>query len=181
MKFLVTEDGSAYTGYGTLEGTELKVQIGGQSHPKLGTQWNPDVVLTLTVNADGTLTMPTWKDGSYNDLSNYVATKYVEDGDDAGEDLAVVHMAAGNMLAAIHLGILTIREIITAHRVVMSALRLVSAGAHTVDQNMIQFANERFCAGRAIAHFTAVQTDLAINHRAAAHMAPAIKIGILTA
>ena len=85
VKFLVTEDGSAYTGYGTLEGTELKVQIGGQSHPKLGTQWNPDVVLTLTVNADGTLTMPTWKDGNYNDLSNYVATKYVEDGEDSGE------------------------------------------------------------------------------------------------
>ena len=85
VKFLVTEDGSAYTGYGTLEGTELKVQIGGQSHPKLGTQWNPDVVLTLTVNADGTLTMPEWKDGNYNTLTNYVATKYVEGGEDSGE------------------------------------------------------------------------------------------------
>ena len=85
VKFLVTEDGSAYTGYGTLEGSELKVQIGGQSHPKLGSQWNPDVVLTLTVNTDGTLTMPTWKDGNNTELSNYVATKYVEGGEDSGE------------------------------------------------------------------------------------------------
>ena len=75
VKFLVTGDGSAYTGYASLEESVLKVQIGGQSHAKLGTQWNPDVVLSLTVNSNGTLTMPTWKDGSYNDLSNYVATK----------------------------------------------------------------------------------------------------------
>jgi hypothetical protein len=85
VKFLVTEDGSAYTGYASLENSVLKVQIGGQSHAKLGTQWKPDVVVELTVNADGTLTMPTWKDGNYNDLSNYVATKYVEGGDDSGE------------------------------------------------------------------------------------------------
>lgn len=75
VKFLVTGDGSAYTGYASLEESVLKVQIGGQSHAKLGTQWNPDVVVNLTVKPDGTLTMPTWKDGSYNDLSNYVATK----------------------------------------------------------------------------------------------------------
>ena len=86
VKFLVTEDGSAYTGYGTLESSELKVQIGGQSHPKFGTQWNPDVVLTLTVNDDGTLTMPTWTDANNKELSNYVATKYVEGGEDSGED-----------------------------------------------------------------------------------------------
>ena len=86
VKFLVTEDGSAYAGYATLEESVLTVQIGGQSHPKLGTQWNPDVKLALTVNTDGTLTMPTWKDGNYNELSDYVATKVVEsEGGDEGE------------------------------------------------------------------------------------------------
>ena len=86
VKFLVTEDGSAYAGYATLEESVLTVQIGGQSHPKLGTQWNPDVKLALTVNADGTLTMPTWKDENYNDLSDYVATKVVEsEGGDEGD------------------------------------------------------------------------------------------------
>lgn len=87
VKFLVTEDGSAYAGYATLEESVLTVQIGGQSHPKLGTQFNPDVKLALTVNADGTLTMPTWKDGNYNELSDYVATKVVEsEGGDEGDD-----------------------------------------------------------------------------------------------
>ena len=86
VKFLVTEDGSAYAGYATLEESVLTVQIGGQSHPKLGTQFNPDVKLALTVNADGTLTMPTWKDGNYNELSDYVATKVVEsEGGDEGD------------------------------------------------------------------------------------------------
>lgn len=87
VKFLVTEDGSAYAGYATLEESVLTVQIGGQSHPKFGTQWDPDVKLALTVNTDGTLTMPTWKDVSYNDLSDYVATKVVEsEGGDEGDD-----------------------------------------------------------------------------------------------
>ena len=86
VKFLVTEDGSAYAGYATLEESVLTVQIGGQSHPKLGTQWNPDVKLALTVNADGTLTMPTWTDGNFNALSDYVATKVVEsEGGDEGD------------------------------------------------------------------------------------------------
>lgn len=86
VKFLVTEDGSAYAGYATLEESVLTVQIGGQSHPKLGTQFNPDVKLALTVNADGTLTMPTWEDGNYNELSDYVATKVVEsEGGDEGD------------------------------------------------------------------------------------------------
>lgn len=86
VKFLVTKDGSAYAGYATLEESVLTVQIGGQSHPKLGTQWNPDVKLALTVNTDGTLTMPTWKDANSNDLSDYVATKVVEsEGGDEGD------------------------------------------------------------------------------------------------
>lgn len=87
VKFLVTKDGSAYAGYATLEESVLTVQIGGQSHPKLGTQWNPDVKLALTVNTDGTLTMPTWKDANSYDLSDYVATKVVEsEGGDEGEE-----------------------------------------------------------------------------------------------
>ena len=97
VKFLVTEDGSAYAGYATLEESVLTVQIGGQSHPKLGTQWNSDVKLALTVNADGTLTMPTWKDENYNELSDYVATKVVEGGEgeeggDEGNDFAYAYL-----------------------------------------------------------------------------------------
>lgn len=84
VRFLVTEDGSAYTGYASLEESVLKVQIGGQSHAKLGTQWNPDVVVTLTVNPTGTLTMPTWTDGNYKDLSDYVATPVIDSGEGEG-------------------------------------------------------------------------------------------------
>ena len=83
VKFLVTSDGSAYQGYATYADSKLTVKVGGQSHPKLGTQWNPDAVIVLTVNSDGTLTMPTWTDGSYNKLSEYVATKVA--GSDEGE------------------------------------------------------------------------------------------------
>ena len=83
VKFLVTSDGSAYQGYATYADSKLTVEVGGQSHPKLGTQWNPSAVIVLTVNADGTITMPTWKDGNYNDLSEYVATKVA--GSDEGE------------------------------------------------------------------------------------------------
>jgi hypothetical protein len=85
VKLLVTEDGSAYTGYATLEASVLKVQIGGQSHPKFGTVWNPDEVLELTVNANGTLTMSNWTDGNYNKLGNYVATKVAQSDDENAE------------------------------------------------------------------------------------------------
>lgn len=96
VKFLVTGDGSAYTGYASLEESVLKVQIGGQSHAKLGTQWNPDVVVNLTVNPDGTLTMPTWTDGNYYDLSEYLATPVIDsgDGDDEGESTGVANAAS---------------------------------------------------------------------------------------
>lgn len=80
VKFLVSTDGSAYAGYATLDGNKLIVPIGGQSHPKFGTIWNPDQVVELTVNSDGTLTMDSWQDGNWNNLTNYVATKYVEQG-----------------------------------------------------------------------------------------------------
>lgn len=86
VRFLVTSDGSAYSGYATLDGNKLTVPVGGQSHVKFGTIWNPDTVIELTVNADGTLTMPTWTDASGNELSGYVATKVVESGDDSGEE-----------------------------------------------------------------------------------------------
>lgn len=96
VKFLVTGDGSAYTGYASLEESVLKVQIGGQSHAKLGTQWNPDVVVNLTVNPDGTLTMPTWTDGNSFNLSNYLATPVIDsgEGDDEGESTGVANAAS---------------------------------------------------------------------------------------
>lgn len=83
VKFLVTSDGSAYQGYATYADSKLTVAVGGQSHPKLGTIWDPSVVIVLTVNADGTITMPAWKDGNYNELKDYVATKV--GGSDEGE------------------------------------------------------------------------------------------------
>ena len=85
VKFLTTEDGSSYTGYASLEGNTLTVAVGGLSHPKFGTIWDPSAVVTLTVNADGTLTMSSWQDGNWNTLTDYVATKVVEQGGDEGE------------------------------------------------------------------------------------------------
>lgn len=96
VKFLVTSDGSAYQGYATYADSKLTVKVGGQSHPKLGTQWNPDAVIVLTVNSDGTLTMPTWTDGSYNNLSEYVATKVAgsDEGEGEGGETTVNPLAA---------------------------------------------------------------------------------------
>ena len=96
VKFLVTNDGSAYQGYATYADSKLTVAVGGQSHPKLGTQWNPSAVIVLTVNSDGTLTMPTWKDGNYNELSEYVATKVAgsDEGEGEGGEATVNPLAA---------------------------------------------------------------------------------------
>ena len=96
VKFLVTSDGSAYQGYATYADSKLTVKVGGQSHPKLGTQWNPDAVIVLTVNSDGSLTMPTWTDGSYNNLSEYVATKVAgsDEGEGEGGETTVNPLAA---------------------------------------------------------------------------------------
>ena len=85
VKFLVSSDGSAYAGYATLDGNKLIVPIGGQSHPKFGTIWNPDQVVELTVNSNGTLTMDSWQDGNWYDLTNYVATKFVENENESTE------------------------------------------------------------------------------------------------
>ena len=82
VKFLVTSDGSCYSGYATLDGNKLIVPIGGQSHPKFGTIWDPSAVVELTVNADGTLSMASWQDGNWATLTNYVATKVVGSGDE---------------------------------------------------------------------------------------------------
>ena len=86
VKFLVTSDGSAYAGYATLEGNKLIVPVGGQSHPKFGTIWNPDAVIELTVNTDGTLSMSSWEDGNWSELTNYVATKVASGGEENETD-----------------------------------------------------------------------------------------------
>lgn len=80
IRFLVTNDGSAYAGYATLTNGKLTIPVGGQSHAKFGKIWNPDTVIELIVNSDGTLTMDSWKDGNSVQLTSYVATKYVEQG-----------------------------------------------------------------------------------------------------
>lgn len=94
VKLLVTSDGSAYEGYATLEGNKLIVPVGGQSHPKFGTIWNPDAVIELTVNTDGTLSMSSWEDGNWSKLTNYVATK-VASGGDSGEENPLVKVMCG--------------------------------------------------------------------------------------
>ena len=78
VRFLATNDNAYYAGYATLVNSTLTVPVGGQSHAKFGTYWDPSAELALTVNPDGTLTMPTFKDANSNQLSDYVATKYVE-------------------------------------------------------------------------------------------------------
>ena len=80
VKLLATTDGAAYVGYATLANGKLTVAVGGQSHAKFGTIWDPSAVIELTVNADGTLSMASWEDGNWKTLTNYVATKFVEQG-----------------------------------------------------------------------------------------------------
>ena len=84
VKFMVTADGY-YAGYATLDNSTLTVAVGGQSHAKFGTYWDPSAVLSLTVNPNGTLTMATFKDASYTEMSEYVATKVVDSDDGEGE------------------------------------------------------------------------------------------------
>ena len=86
VKFLVTDNGGRFEGYATLNNNTLTVPVGEQSHSKFGKIWNPSEVITLTVNDNGTLTMPEWTDASGYKLTNYVATKVVEDGGDEGGD-----------------------------------------------------------------------------------------------
>ena len=86
VKFLVTDNGGRFEGYATLNNNTLTVPVGEQSHSKFGMIWNPSEVITLTVNDNGTLTMPEWTDASGYKLTNYVATKVVEDGGDEPED-----------------------------------------------------------------------------------------------
>lgn len=96
VKFLVTSDGSAYQGYATYADSKITVAVGGQSHPKLGTIWDPSAVIVLTVNADGTITMPAWRDGNYNELKDYVATKVggSDEGEGEGGEATVNPLAA---------------------------------------------------------------------------------------
>lgn len=85
VKFLVSSDGSAFNAYANLENGVLKVKVGGLTHTKFNTVWNPDFVMELQVNDNGTLTMSEWEDGNYKKLTNYVATMVVEGGDE-GDD-----------------------------------------------------------------------------------------------
>ena len=87
VKFLVSDDGSAFNAYANLEDGVLKVKLGNLKHNKFGQVWNPDFVMELQVNDNGTLTMSEWEDGNYKKLTNYVATKVEEQGgDDVGGD-----------------------------------------------------------------------------------------------
>lgn len=85
VKFLVLNAYSYFEAYADLEGNSLKIKVGGLSHQKYGTIYNPEEVITLTVNGDGTLTFDTWKDSKYKDLTNYVATKVENEPEIPGE------------------------------------------------------------------------------------------------
>lgn len=86
VKFLVTDNGGRFEGYATLNNNTLTVPVGEQSHSNFGKIWDPSAVLTLTVNDNGTITMPEWTDAKGYKLTNYVATKVVEDGGEEGGD-----------------------------------------------------------------------------------------------
>lgn len=86
VKFLVSDDGSAFNAYANLEDGVLKVKLGNLKHNKFGQVWNPDFVMELQVNDNGTLTMSEWEDANFKKLTNYVATKVEaqEGGDEGG-------------------------------------------------------------------------------------------------
>ena len=89
VRFLY-DGGSYYESYTSLVDGTLTLVIGGQSHPKYNSpSFDPTCQVTLTVNADGTITL-----ASHNmlyGLANYVATKVVEQegGDDSGEGVSL--------------------------------------------------------------------------------------------
>ena len=83
VKFFTTTDGSSFSSYASLVDSNLIVAVGGMNHPKFGTIWDPAAVIEFTVNADGTLTLAQWQDGNWKYMTDYVATKFVED---EGED-----------------------------------------------------------------------------------------------
>ena len=76
VKFLT--DGSSYfESYTSLVDGVLTLQLGGQQHSKYSTPyWQTDCKVSLTVNADGTITLAS--NQYLYGLSNYVATKVVE-------------------------------------------------------------------------------------------------------
>ena len=78
VKFFTTTDGSSFTAYASLEDSKLKVAVGGMNHPKFGTIWDPSAVIEFTLEADGTLTLAQWQDGNWKNMTDYVATKFVE-------------------------------------------------------------------------------------------------------
>ena len=99
VKFFTTTDGSSFTAYAALEDSKLKVAVGGMNHPGFGTIWDPAAVIEFTVNADGTITLAEWEDGKWKTMTNYVATKFVEEeggdeGDegDEGDDFAYAYL-----------------------------------------------------------------------------------------
>ena len=86
VKFFTTTDGSSFTAYAALEDSKLKVAVGGMNHPRFGTIWDPAAVIEFTVNADGTISLAKWQDGSWKNMTDYVATKVVEsEGGDEGD------------------------------------------------------------------------------------------------
>ena len=63
----------------------MKVKLRNLKHNKFGQVYNPDFVMELQVNDNGTLTMSEWEDANFKKLTNYVATKVEEQGgDDVG-------------------------------------------------------------------------------------------------
>ena len=75
--------GSCYQSYTSLVDGTLTLEIGGQSHPNYNSpSFAPTCQVTLTVNADGTITLAS-HDMLYG-LADYVATKAAEQGGDEG-------------------------------------------------------------------------------------------------
>ena len=69
--------------YANLDGNQLIVNVGGLSH-KYGTIYNPDEVVSLTVNNDGSLTIASWTVSYGNTVTDYVATPAIATEPQAG-------------------------------------------------------------------------------------------------
>lgn len=97
VKFLVSNEGSAFNAYANLEDGVLKVKLGNLKHNKFGQVWDPSYVMELQVGSDGKLTMSQWTDEYGKALTNYVATKVTEQegGDVGGGNSALAKFEGG--------------------------------------------------------------------------------------
>ncbi|MBR2608118.1 MAG: hypothetical protein IKC68_00115 [Bacteroidales bacterium] len=79
VRFLAINS-SYFDAYAQLDGNQLKVKIGGLKHGYFGEVYNPDEILAMTVNEDGTLTFDSfYSSKEFKYVTEYRATKSDEE------------------------------------------------------------------------------------------------------